>query len=89
MIRRPIEPKCANILAKVKSVYRWQGRIERESEVPLLVKIRETSFDAVTERVSELHPYDFRRAHHPRQQRLPRLADWRDRGALSMDTGGP
>lgn len=49
---------CANVFAKVQSVYRWQGRIERESEVPLLLKIREAAFDRVAERVTELHPYD-------------------------------
>ena len=49
---------CANIFGKVQSVYRWQGAIERESEVPLLVKTRSGYFDALAERVTELHPYD-------------------------------
>lgn len=49
---------CANVFGKVRSVYRWQGAIERESEVPLLVKAREDDFDALAATVSELHPYD-------------------------------
>lgn len=49
---------CANVFGKVQSVYRWQGAIERESEVPLLVKTRAAHYDAVAARVTELHPYD-------------------------------
>lgn len=49
---------CANIFGKVRSVYRWQGRIERESEVPLVLKTREAYFDAVEAKVMALHPYD-------------------------------
>ena len=29
---------CVNILAECNSVYRWQGKIESVSEVPLLIK---------------------------------------------------
>lgn len=49
---------CANIFGKVQSVYRWQGHIERESEVPLLLKARESHFGRLAARVTELHPYD-------------------------------
>ncbi len=49
---------CANVFGKVRSIYRWRGDIERESEVPLLVKAREEHFDELAARVSELHPYD-------------------------------
>lgn len=49
---------CANVFGKVQSVYRWQGRIERESEVPLLVKSRAAYFKRLSARVTELHPYD-------------------------------
>ncbi len=49
---------CANIFGKVQSVFRWQGAVERESEVPLLVKTRADYFDALAARVEERHPYD-------------------------------
>jgi periplasmic divalent cation tolerance protein len=47
---------CANIHAPIESVYRWQGRIERAHEVPLLVKTRADLFDAVAEAARAMHP---------------------------------
>lgn len=49
---------CVNIHGKVRSVYRWQGRVEHESEVPLVIKTRAACFDAVAAKVTALHPYD-------------------------------
>lgn len=49
---------CANVFGGVRSIYRWQGRIEREAEVALLVKSRADAFDELSARVIELHPYD-------------------------------
>ncbi|MDZ7645218.1 MAG: divalent-cation tolerance protein CutA [Woeseiaceae bacterium] len=49
---------CANILGEIQSVYRWQGKVEREPEVPLVVKTRAELFDELAHRVAELHPYD-------------------------------
>jgi len=49
---------CANVFGDVQSVYRWQGRIEKEREVALLVKTREEFFDDLAARVESLHPYD-------------------------------
>ena len=49
---------CANIFAPIDSLYRWQGAVERDGEVPLLLKTRAELFDAVCERVRPLHPYE-------------------------------
>lgn len=49
---------CANVFGEVQSVYRWQGKIEREPEIPLLVKTQASHYDDLASRVSELHPYD-------------------------------
>ena len=49
---------CANILPKVSSIFRWEGKICRESEVMLIVKTTAAKFDRVTEAVKELHSYD-------------------------------
>lgn len=50
---------CVNLLPGVRSIYRWQGDIEREEEVMLMVKTR---LDLVAEKliplVKEQHPYD-------------------------------
>jgi len=49
---------CANILPKIKSVYRWQGKVEQDNEYLLLIKTLETQFQPVKERIQELHSYD-------------------------------
>ncbi len=48
---------CVNIIRDIRSVYRWQGSIEDESEALMLVKTRRASFDVLQRRVRELHPY--------------------------------
>ncbi|HSH43713.1 MAG TPA: divalent-cation tolerance protein CutA [Arenicellales bacterium] len=49
---------CTNTFAPIQSAFHWKGRVERESEVPLLVKTRDELFDQLCERVRELHPYE-------------------------------
>ena len=49
---------CANLFPPIESAYHWKGAIERDEEVPLLVKTRPALFDAVVERVTALHPYE-------------------------------
>jgi len=48
---------CVNIIRSVRSIYRWQGRIEDESEVLMVVKTKRTLFDRLQKRVKELHTY--------------------------------
>jgi len=49
---------CTNTFADIQSAFHWKGKVERESEVPLLVKTRDDLFDTVCKRVEELHPYE-------------------------------
>ena len=49
---------CVNIMDGVQSVYRWQEKVEESDEVLCLVKTRPELLDALTERVTALHPYD-------------------------------
>lgn len=49
---------CVNLLPAVRSIYRWQGKIERAEEVQLIIKTRESRVDALIERIAALHPYD-------------------------------
>jgi periplasmic divalent cation tolerance protein len=49
---------CANVHPSVTSIYRWQGKIETESETVLIAKTRESLVDALTEKVVSLHEYD-------------------------------
>jgi len=49
---------CVNILPEVTSVYRWQSKIETESEVLLLVKTRSDRYQEVEKTLLECHPYE-------------------------------
>lgn len=49
---------CVNVLGGVTSLYRWEGRIERDTEVLLIIKTRLELLAAVETRVASLHPYD-------------------------------
>ena len=49
---------CANLLPGVRSIYRWEGSVERDEEVLMLLKTTRAAFEDLTERVLELHPYD-------------------------------
>lgn len=47
---------CVNVVPGLRSVYRWQGAIETGDEVLLLIKTTAQRFEALRERVLELHP---------------------------------
>ena len=49
---------CSNIYPPVKSAYHWQGKIESEQEIPLLLKTRDSLFEELCKLVKELHPYE-------------------------------
>jgi periplasmic divalent cation tolerance protein len=49
---------CVQILPEMESVYRWQGKIERQSEVLLLAKTTKEKFDELEREVRALHSYD-------------------------------
>merc|ERR1711935_995424 len=49
---------CGNIIPGITSVYEWQGVVETESEVSLLLKTMEKKQEALTAVVVEHHPYD-------------------------------
>jgi periplasmic divalent cation tolerance protein len=48
---------CVNILKGMRSIYRWQGKIEDEDEVLMIVKTRRDLFVELSKRVKELHSY--------------------------------
>lgn len=49
---------CVNTLPGLRSVYRWQGAVERAEEVLLLIKTTAARLDALKDRVVDLHPYE-------------------------------
>ncbi|MEE8351229.1 MAG: divalent-cation tolerance protein CutA [Rhodospirillales bacterium] len=49
---------CANVLQGTTSIYRWEGAINEDEEVSLLLKTREDLVEQVVENVREIHSYD-------------------------------
>ncbi len=49
---------CVNILPRVQSIYRWQGKIESTCEIPLFFKSTVAGYPALESRIKALHPYD-------------------------------
>ena len=49
---------CVNILAPVRSTYRWQGKVESADEVAAIFKTTDNCADALITRIAFLHSYD-------------------------------
>ena len=49
---------CVNLLAPMESVYRWEGKVETETERQVIVKTSRERLAALWDRVRELHPYE-------------------------------
>jgi len=48
---------CVNIIKEIRSIYRWEGKIEDDREVLLIIKTRRGLFSNLSKRVKELHSY--------------------------------
>ncbi len=49
---------CVNILAPMRSIYKWKGKIEGASEQLLVIKSSLAHFPAIRDRLRALHPYE-------------------------------
>ncbi len=49
---------CVSILPGVLSFYQWQGQLQREKELVLLIKCPPESYAVLEQRLQEIHPYD-------------------------------
>ena len=49
---------CVNIVPGVVSIYRWQGNVEQEPELILVIKTLAERVAALKARLLELHPYE-------------------------------
>jgi len=49
---------CVQILPEIESVYRWEGKVDRQSEVLLLAKSTRDKFEELDRQVRAIHSYD-------------------------------
>ena len=49
---------CVQILPGIESIYRWQGRIERQEEVLLIAKSERSRFNELEKEVRTIHSYE-------------------------------
>jgi periplasmic divalent cation tolerance protein len=48
---------CVNIIRNIRSIYSWEGTVEDDPEVLMVVKTRKTLFQQLQKKVQELHSY--------------------------------
>jgi periplasmic divalent cation tolerance protein len=49
---------CGNIVPKIHSVYRWQGKIESNEEALAIFKVSADQYGEFQIKLRSLHPYD-------------------------------
>jgi len=49
---------CVQILPEMESVYRWQGKIERQKEVLIIAKTTTSKFEDLEREVRAIHSYE-------------------------------
>ena len=49
---------CVNIINGIESVYQWQGKIERDKELLLVIKTRQSLYSQLEQKIQELHDYE-------------------------------
>jgi periplasmic divalent cation tolerance protein len=49
---------CVNILPGVRSLFRWKGKVQQDSELLLVIKTLSSNFEAVSGVIKELNAYE-------------------------------
>jgi periplasmic divalent cation tolerance protein len=49
---------CVNIVPRIESIYRWQGKVESSREWLMLIKTSAQRFPEVRDAIRELHSYE-------------------------------
>ena len=49
---------CVNIVPRIESLYRWEGRVESNREYLLLIKTSSAMFPEVRDAIVALHSYE-------------------------------
>jgi periplasmic divalent cation tolerance protein len=49
---------CGNVVPGLRSIYRWEGKVQEDAEALLVLKTTRARFEALRDRVLALHPYE-------------------------------
>ena len=49
---------CGHTIGAIRSVYRWDGAVQDETEARVALHTRRSLVPAIVERTAELHPYE-------------------------------
>ena len=49
---------CANIIPGIKSIFRWQGKVDKAAEILVMMKTRSSNFARIEKEVKRLHSYE-------------------------------
>lgn len=49
---------CVSRITDVQSTYRWQGKVQTNDEILLLIKTTQARYAEVQNRILRLHPYE-------------------------------
>jgi periplasmic divalent cation tolerance protein len=49
---------CVNLVENVRSIYRWQGKVQEAPEILLIIKTVEARIEPLRQAFTELHPYE-------------------------------
>lgn len=75
---------CANVLPPATSFYRWEGREEQATEVPVLIKTTAERYSELELAIKGLHPYSLPEIiAWPIEQGQPDYLAWVERECLA------
>lgn len=60
LAREIVEKKlaaCVNLIPKVTSIYSWEGKVNEDSEILMMIKTMTSGVDDLSKYVRENHPY--------------------------------
>ena len=68
---------CVNVLPSVRSIYRWQGALQEDSEALMVIKTGATRYREAEDWLRRNHPYDVPEIIAlPVEQGLPAYLEW-------------
>jgi periplasmic divalent cation tolerance protein len=48
---------CGNVIPAVRSIYRWEGKVQDDAEALLVLKAPRKRLTELADRVAQIHPY--------------------------------